>query len=326
MVLSTQTIIALTPTPSTLCLMLYAFHLSPYSLSLSMSSAIRWAIVLFTVVFLPQCKEKKIKEDKIAADAPATNTAATSPSFDYNFAAAEKTALPFELTEISGINYIGENKMAAQQDEDGIVYIINTTTGNIEEKHKFGSADDYEDIVTTTGFYYLLASNGDIFKVDRSNPSKKTTVQFKFGQRNKEFESLYLDNTGKNLVLVCKNCGGDAIDAYGFDLEKEAYNETPLYSIDVKTARETIPALRKNVRPSAAAIQPVDKKLYIVCSIGSSVLVCDLQGKIEQVFELPASLYPQPEGIAFAPNGDMYISNEGGGGKGTLVKIPYQKR
>jgi uncharacterized protein YjiK len=35
-------------------------------------------------------------------------------------------------------------------------------------------------------------------------------------------------------------------------------------------------------------------------------------------------LYPQAEGIAFAPNGDLYISNEAKLGKPTLLYIPYK--
>jgi uncharacterized protein YjiK len=286
-----------------------------------MKNTMLWATGALMVIFSWQCTEKKKKNDKTAAESKPASTASAQAG-DYDFAAAEKKFLPSELTEISGINYTSDNKLAAQQDEDGIIYILNTQTGDIENTYKFGPPNDYEDIVTTAGFYYLLTSNGDIYKVDRTNPSKKATTQFKFGQRNKEFESLYLDGDQKGLVLVCKSCDGDVIDAYRFDLEKETYGESPLYSIDAASVRKKFNTGKKVFRPSAAAIHPGQKKLYIVCSIGSLVLVCNLQGEVQQVYPLDNSLYPQPEGIAFAPNGDMYISNEGGGGKGTLLKIP----
>jgi len=32
-------------------------------------------------------------------------------------------------------------------------------------------------------------------------------------------------------------------------------------------------------------------------------------------------LFNQPEGLTFAPNGDLYISNEGGEGVATILKF-----
>lgn len=276
---------------------------------------------IFLLVSSPHCTEKKKKNntDSTTVKAPVQVVAQ-----GYDFANPGKVELPASLVEVSGINYIGNHQLAAEQDEDGIIYIVNITTGNIENSWKFGPGNDYEDIVTLDDFYYLLASNGDIYKVDRQQPSKKTTVKFSFGKRGKEFESLYAD--GKRLVMICKSCDGNQVDAWSFDLEKEVYGPSPVYSIDEAQVRKKFNLGKQKLKPSAAAIHPVEKKLYILCSIGSVVLVCNLQGETENVYSLNPNLYPQPEGITFAPNGDMYISNEGGGGEATLLKITYQPK
>jgi hypothetical protein len=39
------------------------------------------------------------------------------------------------------------------------------------------------------------------------------------------------------------------------------------------------------------------------------------------VSALPAALYPQPEGIAFLPDGTLFISNEGPSGAATLLRF-----
>jgi hypothetical protein len=39
-------------------------------------------------------------------------------------------------------------------------------------------------------------------------------------------------------------------------------------------------------------------------------VVTDKKGKIEQAFHISGIMFPQPEGITFASNGDMFISNE----------------
>lgn len=80
-------------------------------------------------------------------------------------------------------------------------------------------------------------------------------------------------------------------------------------------------------KPSAAAIHPILKKLFIVCSQeGRGLIICDLEGNVEEAHRLDEGMYPQPEGITFAPNGDMYISNEGLIQPGSIVHYPYRKR
>ena len=76
--------------------------------------------------------------------------------------------------------------------------------------------------------------------------------------------------------------------------------------------------------PSAAAVHPLEKRLYILASSGNLLVITDFKGKVQEVYRLNPTLYPQAEGIAFAPNGDLYISNEAKLGKPTLLYIPYK--
>jgi uncharacterized protein YjiK len=36
---------------------------------------------------------------------------------------------------------------------------------------------------------------------------------------------------------------------------------------------------------------------------------------------LKRSIFPQPEGITFSPNGDLFIANEGDGDGGTILRF-----
>ncbi len=69
----------------------------------------------------------------------------------------------------------------------------------------------------------------------------------------------------------------------------------------------------------------MDGKLYIVASVGKLLVIASKIGEVEEVFRLDPVLYNQPEGLTFAPNGDLYISNEGGEGIATILKFIYKK-
>jgi uncharacterized protein YjiK len=53
-------------------------------------------------------------------------------------------------------------------------------------------------------------------------------------------------------------------------------------------------------------------------------VIADTRGKIIEAYKLSEQQFPQAEGIAFAPNGDMFITNEGKFGAPTLLEFKYQ--
>jgi hypothetical protein len=63
-------------------------------------------------------------------------------------------------------------------------------------------------------------------------------------------------------------------------------------------------------KPSAAAIHPLTKELYIVSSVNKALVIADRNGKVRKVYRLDPGIFKQPEGITFSPAGDLFISNE----------------
>jgi hypothetical protein len=288
-------------------------------------------ILLTGMLFISaiHCKDKR----KTAGTVRPSNAVVNVSTPGYDFSKPEIRQLHKRLKEISGINYLGNEKLAAEEDESGTIYLVNFKTGNIDSSFNFGPHNDYEDMVTVKDYYYLLNSNGDIYRVNRKSPNAATTKVFTFGKQDMEFESLYLDESGKRLVMICKSCAGNehnsVIDAYDFDLQKETYSASPVYAIEEAPVRKLLHTGKEKFKPSAAAIHPIEKKLYILCSVGRLLLVCSLQGVVENGWPLDPAIYIQPEGLTFAPNGDMYISNEGRGTKATkatILKLPYQNK
>lgn len=251
----------------------------------------------------------------------------------YDITQPAKYKLGSKLDEISGICWINDTLMIANNDESGkIFYIKLNKMGELEYQDlKYGEKDDYEDIVKVDSVIYILQSTGKILAVTdfiNAESVKVNEVAILPGAEN-EFESLYYDKEVNSLVMLCKDCHKekDKIrSAYRYDLTNKMLIDTPYYQFSMDSLRRKINNNEVEFRPSAAAINPVDNKLYMISSIGKTLIVADHKGKIEQAIEISGLMFPQPEGITFASNGDMYISNEiATEDAATLLKFKYTK-
>ena len=250
----------------------------------------------------------------------------------YNITKPEKTELGGKLREISGIAWVDENTMLAENDEAGKVFTI-----NLQDKKDFkyanftfGERQDYEDIVKLGNTLYLLISTGQIVEIpdyNRGGDVQGTLIASVPGKSN-EFEAMYYDKEVNSLILLCKSCHKEKNQvrtAFRFDLATRAFADTAYYTIDLNEIRQKLKDNRADFYPSAAAIHPLQNKLYIVSSIGKLLVITDKKGKVEQAIPISAAMFPQPEGITFAPNGDMYISNEAGDeDRATLLKFIFK--
>ena len=250
----------------------------------------------------------------------------------YNFSAPdERMELGKQLHEISGMTYIpGKNVILAENDEKGDIFMVDFRNKNDNAgKVKFGGKGDYEDIVHTDTAEYMLVSTGSVVQV-MTKDSSFTTQEFALpaGDDKNEFEAMYLGADGHSLVLLCKQCDHEKDEirtAYRFDLTTLTFAAEPLYKIDITEIRKLVNDDKAEFKPSAAAINPLNGKLFILASVGKLLVIASKAGKVEQVFKLDETLFNQPEGMTFAPNGDLYISNEGGEGVATILKFLYKK-
>ena len=77
--------------------------------------------------------------------------------------------------------------------------------------------------------------------------------------------------------------------------------------------------------PSGIAIHPDTKDVFLISSVGKLLVVLNKNGKIIDMAPLKRSLFRQPEGITFDKEGNMFISSEGRGKKGYILKFTNQK-
>jgi uncharacterized protein YjiK len=58
---------------------------------------------------------------------------------------------------------------------------------------------------------------------------------------------------------------------------------------------------------------------------GRAIIVLNRKGEIVAYQPLEKDILPQPEGMAFAPDGTLYISSEGGEGSGKIMRFEMKK-
>ncbi len=249
----------------------------------------------------------------------------------YNFSQPDETMeLGKKLHEISGMGFIpGKNLLVAQNDEKGDIFTVDFKNKSSEfGQVRFSGKGDYEDIVHTDSAEYLLVSTGGVIKV-LTEDSVILPKEYTLGIEGKnEFEALYRDADG-SLVLLCKECDHEKDKiraAYRFDPRTGVFDTKPIYQIDIPAIQQLLNDDRAEFKPSAACINPVNGKLFIIASVGKLLVILGKDGKLEEVFRLDALLYNQPEGLTFAPNGDLYISNEGGEGVAKIYKFNYKRK
>lgn len=249
----------------------------------------------------------------------------------YNLRHAKSFQLGKELVEISGIVYNEDDtSLLAISDNKEKVYQIDLKTKKLKDyTKKFAGLYDYEDIVKIKDSAYVLISDGTIIAVPKNAKDSTSTVRYPFWSEAKnDFETLYHDPSVNALIMICKTCehekGEEIRTAYKFDLTSRSFDSTEFYTISIDSVKAIIRNDDANFKPSAAAIHPINKQLFILTSAGQLLVITDLSGNVLQVFGLHPDRHPQAEGIAFAPDGTMFISNEGKYGKSTLQIFAYK--
>lgn len=261
--------------------------------------------------------------------------------------------LPEKLDEISGIAWLGKDKLACIQDEKAIIYIYDLKKLKIISEIHFGKDGDYEDIAVEGSNAYVLRSDGTVFEVENFRLPTRKTRKFntKLSLRNNA-EGLAYDKENKALLLACKE--SPSIDKeylypglraiYTFDLKTNSLKEKPAILIDPSKMKKNQPSPEKNKAyvseffteialalklsdrnafyPSAIALHPNNPEhIYLISSVGKTLIIINRQGEILDSTNLSKTLFTQAEGICFSDEGDLFISNEGKNGTATIVKF-----
>ncbi len=249
----------------------------------------------------------------------ATKNKVILPCKEYDLNKPYKLWLGDALTEISGIHfYSKDTTVFAISDEQGCLYKIYLNKNFVTEEWRFDKVHDFEEITLHDSTFYILESNGNIETLNFSAAgdtifNRKSNFPAEDKKKN-EFESLYYDNENNKLCLICKDCEDDTknkVSSWAFDPSNDSYHPSP-FSIDAKFVAKKLGVEKIKLKPSAAAVNPVTKDIWILASDNQLLIVTDRNGNTREVYTLNPVIFNQPEGITFTPWGDLLISNEAG--------------
>lgn len=249
----------------------------------------------------------------------------------YNLADPEKMILPQTLDEISGLTFSPEGALWVIEDESSIIYELQWPDNKILRKSKFAKNMDVEDVIWTGKALFALKSNGDVYAIHKVFGKETSSTDYDFPFKGKrDFESLGVFDQN-HLILYCKECELDddknVASAFLFNTSTGNYSKLEDFKLTEKDLRKLLPVendFKLTIKPAAIALHPIQNKFYVLSSVGKWLLIMDRQGRQEGLYRLDPRQFKQAEGIAFSPNGDLYISNEARDGNANILKFSYR--
>lgn len=253
--------------------------------------------------------------------------------------------LPPSLHEISGITEVDPSSIACVQDEHGLVFIYDINKELIARQFIFGAEGDYEDITRVDEKLYVLRSDEVLIEISDFRSDRYSRKAYQVKIPGTDTESICYDRTGKRLLLVPKelpdkNSEEENRYIYAFDLNKKEISAKPAMIVDLEIIKKfavdnslEVPMKKKKgekekpdikLQISAMGIHPFTNRLFAISGSERLLFVFDIRGNIEYIERLDKDLFPQPEGLTFMQNGDLFISNEGKNDLPTLIRFRYK--
>lgn len=244
----------------------------------------------------------------------------------------EKYNLPRRLEEISGLDYLGDQILLCNEDEEGVLYFFNIREKKVTREISFGKKGDYEGVTHIDNMAYVVRSDGILFEfpIDRDDKVESRRIDTPFTKLN-NLEGLTAGHRRDELYIACK--GEAEVDknkiegraVYALNLKNHQLSKKPYIHLTTDNFRA---ALKENnlsahshmpFKPSGIAIHPMTGDVFIIASVGKLIIVVDKSGKITGAAPLSRKMLTQPEGICFDEKGTMFISSEGRGKDGYIL-------
>lgn len=242
-----------------------------------------------------------------------------------NYTISKTWELPTELNEVSGIVWVDYHTLACVQDENGVIYIYDLDEESVIDEIPFAGNGDYEGIALHNDNMYVMQSDGLLYEVKDWRAVNKVISSHQTGfNSSNNMESLTYSIKDNSLLTAPKDkdVNEDFKGIYKISLASKNVNvKAPAYKIEM-----TDPGLKeykkkklhKTFNPSEIAVHPKTNEIYVLEGKNPKLLILDAEGSLKTVYKLDEINFPQPEGMTFSEDGELYISNESATGAATI--------
>lgn len=138
-------------------------------------------------------------------------------------------------------------------------------------------------------------------------------------------EILLIGTKGKDITEQFKK------GIYSFDLTTKTLSKQAVFYFQplkeelansTKIKKENKKGNKNILNPSEIAVNYRTNELYILSGKQSQLINASATGKIKSIIQLDKKVFPQPEGMCISPDGNLYISSEGGKRtKGIIARV-----
>ena len=224
--------------------------------------------------------------------------------------------LPDRLAEISGLAFTSDGRLFGHDDERGRVHHIDTSAGDVGARFSLGARtvrDDFEGLAIVGERFFLISSAARIYEfreVEDRGSSQFVVSDTNLGRRC-EVEGFDFDPSEDELLIACKEARPDDgfIVVYRWPIDPLLEMPSP-----IRIDKDELAAfdLDDDFDPSAVTVTP-SGTILLLAGRQESLIEIDRAGRILAGVELSANRHPQPEGLAFGPDGTLFIADERNG-------------
>jgi len=279
----------------------------------------RAAFALVALLTASACGERTGREAD-AASGPIEGTlgeyALDAPSVQWN--------LPKRLREISGLAATEDGRVFGHDDERAVIYELDYHAGRIIKAFSLGDGvrDDFEGIAIAGADFYLMTSNGRIYRTREGADGERvafTAVETDLGRRC-ELEGLAWDPEEEVLLLPCKLArapelqGRVAVFAWSPTLSQIVPNA------GFEVAERDLASRIGDSHFNPSSIERTsDGHLLLLAGRQHAVAELNRDGSIVAVVELAKTYHRQPEGLTLSPDDDLIVADEGEEGRARIA-------